>query len=138
MSFAPLSTVAHRNRVHPRVPRSYDDAIVRAPSSPRGSLVRKGVRSVQPAQKHEQLLKAPERLLAALLLQCATGGIHLSPHLIPAVKGYHMSPTGHDGRRVCLWFGELVAFMRDRTLDEGNDFGQAVTRDMGSDGTPVK
>ena len=36
-----------------------------------------------------------------------------------------MTPSDFDGGPVCLWFGELVAFMRDRTLDEGNDLGQA-------------
>ena len=51
------------------------------------------------------------------------------PYLL-LMQGYRVTPTGLDGFRVGLWFGELVAFMRDRTLDEGNDLGQAYSGEM--------
>jgi hypothetical protein len=93
----------------------------RAASNP--SIVRRGFRSVGPAQQRMQLLNALKRFLAAFVFQNSTRYLELTPQFFPAVERDSMSPTGHDGRRVCLWFGELVAFMRDRTLNEGKDFG---------------
>jgi hypothetical protein len=54
------------------------------------------------------------------------------------VKSKHVTPTGFDGGPICLWFGELVAFMRDRTLDEGKDLGQTLICEMGLNLRSVK
>ncbi len=59
------------------------------------------------------------------------------PHLL-LVKRKRVTPTGIDGGPICLWFGELVAFMRDRTLDEGKDLGQTLIREMGLNLRSVK
>ena len=71
------------------------------------------------------LAKSLEGLLAAFALPSLHSSSHVPPQLLLTVKRDGMVPSGLDGGRVCLWFGELVAFMRDRTLNEGNDLGQA-------------
>ena len=70
-----------------------------------------------------QLANPGKSFLAALIVPCLTRNRQLPPQLLLAVERDSVSPPSLDGRAVCLWFGELVAFMRDRTLYEGNDFG---------------
>ncbi len=54
------------------------------------------------------------------------------------MQGNSVTPTGFDGFLVGLWFGEFIASMRDRTLDEGNDVGQAYLREMVAHARTVK
>lgn len=77
------------------------------------------------------LAEALKRVLALLLKPSLFGDNQVppQPHL-PLMQGYSVTPTGFDGFLVGLWFGEPVAFMRDRTLDEGNDMGQACSGQM--------
>ena len=85
-----------------------------------------------------QFTNAGERFFAPLIVPCQTCGVQLPPQLLLLVERDSVSPPSLDGRAVCLWFGELVAFMRDRTLDEGNDFSKALSGQMGGDGGSVK
>ena len=62
-----------------------------------------------------------EDFFAALNVPCLSCINQLPPQLLLAVKFNGMAPSGLNSQLVSLWFGELVAFMRDRTLDEGND-----------------
>jgi hypothetical protein len=75
--------------------------------------------------------EALKRVLALLLKPSLLGDNQIPPQpYLPLVQGDGVTPTGFDGFLVGLWFGEPVAFMRDRTLDEGNDMGQASTGQM--------
>ena len=84
------------------------------------------------------LANSLEGFLAAFALPCLHSGGHVPTQLLLAVERDGMVPSGLDGGRVCLWFGELVAFMRDRTLDEGNDLSQALLVQLGGERVRVK
>ena len=75
--------------------------------------------------------KTRKRVLALLfeLPLLSHNQIPPQPHLL-LMQGNSVTPTGFDGFLVGLWFGEFIASMRDRTLDEGNDVGQAYVREM--------
>jgi hypothetical protein len=66
-----------------------------------------------------------EGVLGAFAFPSLNCGVQIPPQPLLAVERDGMAPSGLDGGRVCLWVGEQVAIMRDRTLDEGNDLGQA-------------
>ena len=77
------------------------------------------------------LAEALKCVLALLLKPSLFGDNQIPPQpYLPFMQGYRVTPTGFDGVLVGLWFGEPVAFMRDRTLDEGNDVGQASSGQM--------
>ena len=90
------------------------------------------VHAVAPVQQALQLANASQCFLAAFCKPSLLGNRQSAPqpHL-PLMKRKSMTPTGLNGGPICLWFGELVAFMRDRTLDEGNDLGQTLICEMG-------
>src|SRR6185312_5182149 len=94
--------------------------------------VARGLHPVTPIQQALQLVNPSQCLLAAFCKPSLLGGRQSAPqpHL-SLVERKSVTPTGLDGDPICLWFGELVAFMRDRTLDEGNDLGQTLFREMG-------
>ena len=77
-------------------------------------------------------LTKPRKRVFALLFEpslLSHNQIPPQPHLL-LMQGNSVTPTGFDGVLVGLWFGEFIAAMRDRTLDEGNDVGQAYLREM--------
>src|SRR5688572_27518693 len=94
--------------------------------------VARGLHAVTPVQQALQLANPSQCFLAAFCKPSLLGNRQSAPQpYLPLMKRKSMTPTGLNGGPICLWFGELVAFMRDRTLDEGNDLGQTLIREMG-------
>lgn len=92
----------------------------------------RGLHAVTPVQQLLQLANARKRILAAFRVPSLLGSGQSppQPHLT-FVESKGMTPTSFDGGPICLWLGEFIAFMRDRTLDEGNDLGQTLSGQMG-------
>ena len=79
--------------------------------------------TIPTGQQTLNLANTLECVFTAFAIPCLQGSIEFPPKRVPTMERHGVMPAFSDGGLVCLWFGELVAFMRDRTLYEGNDFG---------------